>query len=51
MPATLSTMASLFKETYEAGIKNQLNSSRPMLKYFESLDTKDWTGLEHVRTS
>jgi len=48
MPATLSTMASLFKETYEAGIKNQLNSSRPMLKYFESLDTKDWTGLEHV---
>jgi len=48
MPATLSTMASLFKETYEAGVKNQLNSSRPMLKYFEMLDTKDWTGLEHV---
>ena len=48
MPATLSTMSSLFKETYEAGVKNQLNSSRPMLKYFESLDTKDWTGLEHV---
>ncbi len=44
MPANLSTMSTLFKTTYEAGIKNQLNSSRPLSRMFENVDTRDWTG-------
>ncbi len=37
-------MSTLFKTTYEAGIKNQLNSSRPISRMFENQDTRDWTG-------
>ena len=37
-------MSTLFKTTYEAGIKNQLNSSRPISRMFENINTKDWTG-------
>lgn len=48
MPANTSTMSTLFKTTYEAGIKNQLNSARPFLRMFENMDTKDWTGMEKI---
>ena len=48
MPADLSTMATLLKEDYGVGLKNQLADETPVLDLFEREDNATWEGREHV---
>lgn len=50
MPADLSTMATLLKEDYGVGLKNQLADETPVLDLFEREDNATWEGREHVET-